>query len=67
MVIANRDNPFNKSCYERKKTNEKQLERDLESRVYHQDLQNAVVFFALFYALHLFNLPPQLKNNLIEN
>lgn len=48
MVIANRDNPFNKSCYERKKTNEKQLGRDLESRVYHQDLQNAVVFLPCF-------------------
>lgn len=32
MVTANMDNSFNKFCYERKKTNGKQLERDLGSR-----------------------------------
>ena len=57
MVTANRDNSFNKFCYERKKTNEKQLERDLESRMYHQDLQNAVFLSCFMFCTSLICFP----------
>lgn len=67
MVIANIYNPFNKFCYEERKTNGKQLEKDLESREHHQHLQSMVVFCLILFCICSFSLFPQLKNNMSKN